>query len=76
VYHTEMGSDFTVGLRSYAVETDSNLGNLFPWWDRLFGTYLAETAPGHEGMVIGLERFRNAADLTLPRMLVNPFVRE
>jgi hypothetical protein len=26
--------------------------------------------------VIGLERFRRSADLTLPRMLVNPFVHE
>jgi sterol desaturase/sphingolipid hydroxylase (fatty acid hydroxylase superfamily) len=59
-----------------ARETDSNLGNLFPWWDWLFGTYVAEPAAGHEQMVIGLERFRHAADLTLPRMLVNPFVHE
>jgi sterol desaturase/sphingolipid hydroxylase (fatty acid hydroxylase superfamily) len=59
-----------------ARETDSNLGNLFPWWDRLFGTYVAEPAAGHEQMVIGLERFRRPADLTLPRMLVNPFVHE
>jgi sterol desaturase/sphingolipid hydroxylase (fatty acid hydroxylase superfamily) len=57
-------------------ETDSNLGNLFPWWDRVFGTYVAEPAAGHERMRIGLERFRRAADLTLPRMLVNPFTRE
>ena len=59
-----------------ARETDSNLGNLFPWWDRFFGTYVAEPAVGHEEMVIGLEQFRHAADLTLPRMLVNPFVHE
>jgi sterol desaturase/sphingolipid hydroxylase (fatty acid hydroxylase superfamily) len=58
------------------LETNSNLGNLFPWWDHLFGTYVGEPAAGHERMVIGLERFRELRDLMLPRMLVNPFIRE
>ena len=33
-------------------------GNL-PWWDRLFGTYRAEPAAGHDAMVIGIEQFRD-----------------
>jgi len=56
-------------------ETNSNLGNAFPWWDRLFGTYVNAPVGGHERMVIGLERFREARDLWLPWMLINPFVR-
>jgi sterol desaturase/sphingolipid hydroxylase (fatty acid hydroxylase superfamily) len=55
-------------------ETNSNFGFNFPWWDRLFGTYCAQPAAGHEEMVIGLSQFRNAKRLTLPWMLVLPFV--
>ena len=55
-------------------ETNSNFGFNFPWWDRLFGTYRAQPAAGHEEMVIGLSQFRNAKRLTLPWMLVLPFV--
>ncbi len=55
-------------------ETNSNFGFNFPWWDRLFGTYRAQPAAGHEGMAIGLSQFRDAARLTLPWMLVLPFV--
>jgi sterol desaturase/sphingolipid hydroxylase (fatty acid hydroxylase superfamily) len=29
-------------------ETDSNFGFNFPWWDRLFGTYRAQPAQGHQ----------------------------
>jgi sterol desaturase/sphingolipid hydroxylase (fatty acid hydroxylase superfamily) len=53
-------------------ETDSNFGFNLPWWDRLFGTYRAEPAAGHEGMVIGIPAFRDAAELRLDRMLLQP----
>jgi len=55
-------------------ETNSNFGFNFPWWDRLFGTYRAQPADGHEGMIIGLDSFRDPAQLRLDRMLVQPFV--
>jgi len=54
-------------------ETSSNFGFNLSWWDRLFGTYLAQPAAGHEGMVIGLDRFQDPAQLRLDRMLVQPF---
>lgn len=54
-------------------ETNSNFGFNLPWWDRLLGTYRAQPAAGHEGMTIGLENFREAGDLTLPRLLLLPF---
>jgi sterol desaturase/sphingolipid hydroxylase (fatty acid hydroxylase superfamily) len=54
-------------------ETNSNFGFNFPWWDRLFGTYRAQPAAGHEGMTIGLSQFRDAKRLTLPWMLIMPF---
>jgi sterol desaturase/sphingolipid hydroxylase (fatty acid hydroxylase superfamily) len=55
-------------------ERNSNYGFNFPWWDRLFGTYKPQPAAGHEGMVIGLARFRDQKSLTLPWMLVLPFI--
>src|SRR5207302_8711535 len=35
-------------------DRNRNFGIVFPWWDRLFGTYLPEPAAGHDGMAIGL----------------------
>jgi sterol desaturase/sphingolipid hydroxylase (fatty acid hydroxylase superfamily) len=40
-------------------ETNSNFGFNLPWWDRLFGTYRAQPAAGHEGMTIGIAQFRD-----------------
>lgn len=56
-------------------ETNSNFGFNLPWWDRLFGTYRAQPILGHEGMTIGLDAFRETADLHLHRMLAQPFRR-
>jgi sterol desaturase/sphingolipid hydroxylase (fatty acid hydroxylase superfamily)/rhodanese-related sulfurtransferase len=53
-------------------ETNSNFGFNLPWWDRLFGTYRAQPADGHEGMTIGVERFRAPRELWLDRMLTQP----
>ncbi|MDI5891789.1 sterol desaturase family protein [Halomonas rhizosphaerae] len=55
-------------------ETDSNFGFNLPWWDRLFGTYRDQPSAGHLGMTIGIEDFREAHDLRLDRMLLQPFV--
>jgi sterol desaturase/sphingolipid hydroxylase (fatty acid hydroxylase superfamily) len=35
-------------------ESNSNFGFALSWWDRLFGTYLAQPAAGHERMTIGV----------------------
>jgi sterol desaturase/sphingolipid hydroxylase (fatty acid hydroxylase superfamily) len=56
-----------------ARETNSNFGFNLPWWDRLFGTYRAQPAAGHEAMTIGIEQFRDSRELGLDRMLVQPF---
>jgi sterol desaturase/sphingolipid hydroxylase (fatty acid hydroxylase superfamily) len=55
-------------------ETNSNYGFCLPWWDRLLGTYQNQPAKGHEGMTIGLSQFRDPGRLTLPSLLVLPFV--
>ena len=54
-------------------ETNSNFGFNLPWWDRLFGTYRARPAAGHEAMTIGVDAFRTRADLRLDRLLAQPF---
>jgi sterol desaturase/sphingolipid hydroxylase (fatty acid hydroxylase superfamily) len=54
-------------------ETNSNFGFNLPWWDRLLGTYREQPAAGHEGMTIGIEQFREARELWLDRMLLQPF---
>lgn len=53
-------------------ETNSNFGFSLPWWDRAFRTYRAQPADGHDGMTIGIEKFRDPADLHLARMLLQP----
>ena len=54
-------------------ETNSNFGFNLPWWDRLFGTYRDQPEVGHTAMVIGIEQFRDPAELRLHRMLLQPF---
>ncbi len=53
-------------------ETNSNFGFNLPWWDRLFGTYRAQPASGHDAMTIGVDAFRSPDDLRLDRLLVQP----
>jgi sterol desaturase/sphingolipid hydroxylase (fatty acid hydroxylase superfamily) len=54
-------------------ETNSNFGFNLPWWNRLMGTYRDQPAAGHEAMTIGIEQFREARELSLNRMLSQPF---
>jgi sterol desaturase/sphingolipid hydroxylase (fatty acid hydroxylase superfamily) len=54
-------------------ETNSNFGFNLPWWDRLLGTYRDQPAAGQVGMTIGIEQFREARELRLDRMLLQPF---
>lgn len=58
----------------YPSETNRNFGFNLPWWDRLLGTYQAQPREGHDGMTIGLHQFRDAGALSLPRLLIMPFV--
>jgi sterol desaturase/sphingolipid hydroxylase (fatty acid hydroxylase superfamily) len=55
-------------------ETNSNYGFNLPWWDRLLGTYKGKPDQGHDGMTIGLSRFRDPKRLSLPWLLILPIV--
>ena len=54
-------------------ESSSNFGFSLPWWDRLFGTYKAEPAAGHEAVLIGVDAFRDPGEHRLSRLLLQPF---
>ncbi|MCU7863955.1 MAG: sterol desaturase family protein [Candidatus Thiodiazotropha sp. (ex Lucinoma borealis)] len=61
----------------HAPLTNSNFGFNLPWWDRLFGTYVAQPLEGHTEMEIGLNDFRDPKQVDrLPGMLMLPFVRQ
>ncbi len=55
-------------------ETVSNFGFNFPGWDRIFGTYRPQPTAGHQGMTIGLAQYRDRGQVTLPFLLILPFV--
>jgi sterol desaturase/sphingolipid hydroxylase (fatty acid hydroxylase superfamily) len=55
-------------------EANCNFGFSLPWWDRLFGTYRDQPRGGHEGMTIGIHKFRTVKEASwLPGMLLLPF---
>ena len=54
------------------LETDSNFGDLFPYWDRLFRTYCEQPLKGHQGMTLGLNYLRDPHELWLHRLLMQP----
>ncbi len=56
-------------------EANSNFGFSLPWWDRLFGTYRDQPRAGHQGMTIGINKYRDPKQVSwLPGMLLFPFV--
>lgn len=56
-------------------EANSNFGFSLPWWDRLFGTYRDQPRGGHQGMTIGIHKYREPKQVSwLPGMLALPFI--
>jgi len=55
-------------------EANSNFGFNLSLWDRLFGTYRAQPRAGHEGMTIGIHKFRTTAEVSrFDGILLLPF---
>lgn len=55
-------------------EANSNFGFSLTWWDRVFGTYRDQPRGGHEGMSIGIHKYRDTKDVSwLTGMLTLPF---
>lgn len=57
------------------VEQNTNFGDVFPWWDRLFGTYVERPAAGHQKMKVGLQELPGPPGLNVLEMLALPFRR-
>ena len=58
-----------------ARESMTNFGDIFPWWDRLFATYLDLPAAGQDNMNFGSTEFPGRRHLKVQWMLVQPFLR-
>jgi sterol desaturase/sphingolipid hydroxylase (fatty acid hydroxylase superfamily) len=54
-------------------DQNTNFGVVFPWWDRLFGTYRQEPAAGYDNMGVGLREVDVKEGASLLRMLAQPF---
>lgn len=54
-------------------ETDSNFAFCFSFWDRIFGTYVAEPKKGQDGLDIGLKEYPGKEGVNLLKLLKNPF---
>jgi sterol desaturase/sphingolipid hydroxylase (fatty acid hydroxylase superfamily) len=58
----------------YQPETDSNYGNVFTLWDRMFGTFVGQPAAGYDRLRIGLEEIRDSRVWDLWWQFVSPMV--
>jgi sterol desaturase/sphingolipid hydroxylase (fatty acid hydroxylase superfamily) len=56
-------------------ETNSNFGFNFPWWDRLFSSYVGQPQLGHDRVKIGLNEFRQEKFVNLLWMLKQPLLK-
>jgi sterol desaturase/sphingolipid hydroxylase (fatty acid hydroxylase superfamily) len=54
-------------------EQSTNLGQIFGWWDRLFGTYLQDASAGEGGLVTGIKGQQHDRNLGVAVMLAAPF---
>ena len=61
---------------AFQAETDSNYGNVFPFWDRLFGTYRGETVQPGTPFRFGLDEIDRERAGDLSWQLKLPFVSE
>jgi len=56
-------------------EANSNFGFNLSIWDRLFGTYRDQPRAGHEGMTIGIHKYRETKLVSwLPGLMILPFI--
>jgi len=60
---------------SYQPETDSNYGQVFSIWDRMFGTYSAAPKAGYDAMEIGLKEIRDDRASDIVWQLKSPLIR-
>jgi len=54
-------------------EHNRNFGFNFPWWDRLFGSYLDQASEDQQSMKIGIKEFQDPKLENLSGLLLQPF---
>lgn len=55
-------------------ESNQNFGFNLSLWDRFFGTYRKQPRAGHEGMVVGIQNYRELRDvISIQGLLLLPF---
>jgi sterol desaturase/sphingolipid hydroxylase (fatty acid hydroxylase superfamily) len=47
---------------------------VFPWWDRVFGTYVDQPSGGQDRITFGLREFNDQKHLSVHWMLAQPFL--
>ncbi len=65
IHHLKSGGD-----------SQTNFGGIFPWWDRLFGTYRDQPSMGHEAAAFGVDGFEGRRHQMLHWMIAHPFLSE
>ena len=55
-------------------EYSSNFGFNFPWWDRLFGTYMGQPEKAHSEMQVGLTEFQERVSVNVLWLLIRPLL--
>jgi len=55
-------------------EGNSNFGNVFPWWDMLFKTYIYKTKKELMSISFGIGDKESPRTNTLKNLLINPFI--
>ena len=55
-------------------EQNANFGDIFPWWDRAFRTYIASPAAGQAGLILGIRGLQEPRSLNVGFMLRHPFL--
>lgn len=55
-------------------ESSRNFSSIFSWWDRIFGTYRAAPAAGHEAMAIGPASSIRVDRSSLWRLIILHFI--
>jgi len=65
IHHSKSGGD-----------SQRNFGGIFPWWDRLFGTYREHAAARADAVTFGVDGFEQRRHQTLHWMLAHPFLHE
>jgi len=65
IHHSKSGGD-----------SQTNFGAIFPWWDRLFGTYRDRSSVSDDAMTFGVDGFEGRRHQMLHWMLAHPFLNE